>query len=235
MLVLLLAACAHPVDPIYNVDPSPFAAALADPDRPADDVARDALRKPAETLAFAEVTPGMHVAELAPGGGYFTRLFARAVGPAGTVTTYVSADTPDKYAAGAIALVAAGKWPNVTLLRTPTFVPTSAPDLVFTAQNYHDFHGGDIAALNASIYQALRPGGAYVVIDHAAVAGSGATATSTLHRIDEATVVSEVTAAGFTLEATSDLLRHPEDPRTAAVFTMHDQTDQFALRFRKPR
>jgi len=111
--------------------------------------------------------------------------------------------------------------------------------VVWTSQNYHDLHnipGADLVALNKLIYRSLRPGGVYVVLDHSAVAGSGATATDTLHRIDEAVVRKEVEAAGFKFDGESKILANPADPRTAAVFdpSIRGHTDQFILRFRKP-
>src|SRR5262249_55935453 len=119
----------------------------------------------------------------------------------------------------------------------------SAPepvDVVFTAQNYHDVHNVpniDIAAFNNSVFDALRPGGVFVVLDHAAAAGSGARDPSTLHRIDPEAVKSEVLAAGFVLDGQSKLLENPQDSHTLAVFdpSIRGKTDQFILRFRKPR
>ena len=120
-------------------------------------------------------------------------------------------------------------------------LPANSLDLVFTAQNYHDFHlqpfPADTAArVNAEVFEALRPGGAYVVIDHYAADGSGWGPADSLHRADRAALIAEVEAAGFVLEAESDLLRNPDDPRTANVFdeSIRGRTDQFVLRFVKP-
>jgi predicted methyltransferase len=113
-------------------------------------------------------------------------------------------------------------------------------DLVFTGQNYHDLHNIpslSVAAFNKSVFDSLKPGGLFVVLDHSAQAGSGAKDTNTLHRIDADTVKTEVTAAGFEFVASSDILANPADPRTANVFdpSIRGKTDQFILKFRKPK
>jgi predicted methyltransferase len=117
--------------------------------------------------------------------------------------------------------------------------PTNSFDLVWTSQNYHDFHnveGFDVAALNRAIFAALKPGGIYLVLDHAAESGSGLRDTNTLHRIDEDTVKQEVKAAGFVLVGESRILRNKDDPHTEKVFdgSIQGHTDQFILKFRKP-
>jgi SAM-dependent methyltransferase len=131
---------------------------------------------------------------------------------------------------------------NVTVLQQPlATVSVPAPvDLVFTAQNYHDLHNVpslDIAVFNKSVFDSLKPGGYYVVLDHSAEAGSEVRDTSTLHRIDEATVKKEVMAAGFEFAGSSNILANAADPRTAKVFdpSIRGKTDQFILKFRKPK
>jgi predicted methyltransferase len=111
---------------------------------------------------------------------------------------------------------------------------------VFTAQNYHDLHnfpGLSVAAFNKSVFDSLKPGGLFVVLDHSAPAGSGVSDTNTLHRIDVDAVKTEVMAAGFEFVASSDVLANPADPRTANVFdpSIRGKTDQFILKFRKPK
>ena len=113
-------------------------------------------------------------------------------------------------------------------------------DVAWTSQNYHDIYGYlgvDVAAaMDRAVFAMLRPGGVFVVVDHSGLPGSSATAPTTLHRIEEATVKAQVLAAGFVLAGTSDVLRNPADPRTAAVFApeIRGHTDQFMLKFRKP-
>ena len=218
-----------------------IAAAVANPARPAADAARDAVRKPAEVLAFSHVKPGDKVLELIPSGGYFSHLFSGAVGPTGRVYAASPNFNPETGKAVGVKPVDPA-FPNVipTVLGRTISVPEPV-DMIFTAQNYHDFHLSrlnlDVAALDKGLFAALKPGGLLVIEDHAAVAGTDLTVPDKLHRIDEAIVKQEVEAAGFVFEGESDVLRNPADPRTANVFTpdIRGHTDQFLLRFRKPR
>lgn len=240
---LALGAGAHAASIAANIS-----AAVADSSRPDADKERDADRKPAETLAFAGIKRGESVAELLPGGGYFTRILSKAVGPQGKLLAVVPPrpanappDRPDPAARLKVISDDAG-YANVTVLQQPlaTLSVPAPVDLVFTAQNYHDLHNVlslDIAAFNKSVFDSLKPGGLYVVVDHSAEAGSDVRDTSTLHRIDEATVKKEVMAAGFELAGSSNVLANAADPRTAKVFdpSIRGKTDQFILKFRKPK
>lgn len=227
--------------------PANIAAAVADSTRPAADKERDANRKPAETLAFTGVKPGAQIAELLPGGGYFTRIFSKAVGASGHVYALVPARSPDApadmpdFAARVRAIAADANYANVSVVVEPfSQLGVPAPvDLVWTSQNYHDLHnlpGLDVGVFNKMVFDDLKPGGIYLVLDHAAEAGSGGRDTATLHRIDPETVKQEVLAAGFVFAGSSDLLRVPGDPHTAKVFdpSIRGKTDQFILKFRKP-
>ncbi|HEY1605735.1 MAG TPA: methyltransferase [Allosphingosinicella sp.] len=214
-----------------------FASILADPIRPDADKARDADRKPAALIAFAHVRPGDRIAELAPGGGYFTRILSGVVGPNGRVYAVSGRTSP---ALQALALAR----PNVVVtIAAPGTIPVPAPiDVVWTTLNYHDFKNqkigdGDAAtALDAAAFKALKHGGTYLIVDHEAGKGVGASATSTLHRIEGDFVRQEVEKAGFRLDGRSDLLRNPADDHKARVFDagIRGRTDQFVLRFRKP-
>jgi predicted methyltransferase len=228
--------------------PAPFTAALADPSRPAADVARDANRKPDETLAFIGLKPGDVVADYIANSGYFTRLFADVVGPRGRVYA-VELDEIVGFRNVAKGYAALKAWapsrPNVTLTTVPVARALAFPeklDVFWISQNYHDLHDKflgpvDTAALNRQVFAALKPGGRYIVLDHSAVTGAPADVTETLHRIDEDVVKREVEAAGFVLEAESHVLANPADPRTANVFdkSIAGRTDQFILKFRKPK
>lgn len=240
VLAVSLAATAKP--------PSFLTSAVSDPARPAEDRGRDAERKPAQTLDFAGLRPGMKVAELIPGGGYFTRVLSLAVGPSGHLYAMAPAkpadapaDAPDRSAA-ARAVAADAHFANVSVLAQPMRaldLPRNL-DLVFTAQNYHDLHnaqGLDLRAFNKAVFDALKPGGVYLVIDHEAQTGSGARDTSTLHRIESQTVIDEASAAGFKLDGQSELLHEPADTHTLKVFDpqVRGKTDQFLLKFRKPK
>lgn len=213
-------------------------AVLADPARPEADRVRDADRKPAELVAFSGVKAGSTIAELGPGGGYFTRILSGAVGPKGHVYAMVGRPSPalTDYAA---------THPNLTVVSIqPGEIKVPAPvDVVWTTLNYHDFKNNkvgesDVATLtNAAAFKALKPGGVYFIVDHQAATGAGTTVTSTLHRIEDAAVQREVEAAGFKLEARSALLRHATDDHTLAVREtgVRGKTDQFILKFRKPK
>jgi len=221
--------------------------AVADPARPEADRARDAERKPAESLAFAGVHPGEKVAELLPGGGYFTRLFSLVVGPKGKVyararprPAQAAPDSPDP-GAPVQAIAADPHYGNV-VVSTMSIKELSLPeavDLVWTSQNYHDLHNipdADVAAFDKAVFNALKPGGVFIVLDHVAAAASGFRDTSTLHRIDPEAVKKEVLSAGFKFEGESELLRNAADDHTLKVFdpAIRGKTDQFILKFRKP-
>lgn len=235
--VALAAGMAHAAVPA-NV-----AAALADKARPAEDVARDAVRKPGETLELLDVKPGGKVADLIIGGGYFTRILSGAVGAKGQVIAYQPTEFIQFQASYGENLKKAATLPNVTAL-TSTLGALDLPDgldAVLTVQNYHDLHltpfPKDTAAkVNAEVFKALKPGGIYLIVDHVAAPGSGLDAAMKVHRIEPSIVKQEVTAAGFELVGESSLLAMPSDPHTANVFdpAIRGKTDQFILKFRKP-
>ena len=216
---------------------------VLDSGRPAEDKARDADRKPLDMLAFAEVKPGETVVDYIPGKGYFTRIFSNAVGPNGAVYS----DTPqlviDKFKdRGLPPPVSAepGRANVHEVVAKGDNLGASRADLVWTSQNYHDVHiwsgAKGAAELNKSVFNALKPGGIYIVLDHAGAAGLDDAGMAKLHRIDEALVIKEVTAAGFVLDGESKVLRNPNDNHEANVFdpSIRGKTDQFILRFRKP-
>ena len=219
-----------------------IAAAVADTRRPETDTTRDGLRHPADVLAFTGVREGWRVADVGPGGGYYTRLFAVAVGDSGRVYAIDRPNAPDRPPRPILAV--APNYPNVTVVQQGyQGWSTGEPlDAVFVSQIYHDWFypqlNLDVPALNRQIFDALKPGGVYVIIDHAAVAGHtlDANPQTDLHRIDQAQIVREVTAAGFVLDGESQVLRNPDDNRSLRVFEgdIRGHTDQFALRFRKP-
>lgn len=249
---LALGACAggavpglmmSDVAPAVTAASPHIAAAVADARRPEADVARDSLRHPAEIMAFAGVRPGQVIADVGPGGGYYTRLLATALGEQGRVYGVIRPPQPNATQRAPIYAVAeSGQYTNmrVTEQDLQNWAMPEPLDTIFISQIYHDFHlprfNYDIAAVNRSLFNALKPGGTLVIIDHAAVAGADASVTDTLHRIDQAQVVREVTAAGFVLEEESQTLRNPADTRTERVFEadIRGRTDQFVLRFRKP-
>jgi predicted methyltransferase len=220
--------------------PPAIAAAVADAARPDADKERDAVRKPAETVAFAGVRPGMVVGELGPGRGYYTRILAKAVGPSGKVYAIINPAQAARPGVldGLNALAAA--YPNIKVVTTdyPALMLPEKADLFWTTENYHDFHNGptaDIAGLNKAVFNNLKPGGIFYVEDHSAAPGAGLAATSQFHRMDEAVAKTELSATGFRLDAEGDLLRNPADNKAGSNSESgHFVSDRFMLRVKRP-
>ncbi|MGO4477495.1 class I SAM-dependent methyltransferase [Massilia sp. 2TAF26] len=213
---------------------SGYQAAIASPIRTDDDRKTDAKRKPAEFLAFAGVRPGMKALDIASGGGSTASLLTAAVGPKGEVWAQNPKPNPKLQ-----ERVGGSTLPNlhavVADFNDPVPKGTPPLDLITINMSYHDIANTptDRAAMNKRLYEALKPGGELVIIDNAAKKGAGLTATKTLHRIDEDTVVQEVTRAGFKLDTRSDYLHVASDPREQPFFKMETPDDKFALRFKK--
>lgn len=222
-------------------------AALSDPGRPAEQIKLDATRKPGPLVAFAGVRPGDRVADFMPGNAYFTRILSAVVGAGGHVYAYVPAEQlancPPSEVAGIQAVGRDPDYANVSVL-SGTLADFHMPqqlDLIWTALNYHDLHDSflgpaDVTRLNKAFFNSLRPGGVLLVIDHVAEQGSGIRDTETLHRIEPARMQREIEAAGFVLEARSEVLRNPNDDHRRPVFdpAIRGVTDQVVLRFRRP-
>jgi predicted methyltransferase len=243
--IVLAAGVSVPVKAASEI-PAYITAAIADPGRPPEDKAQDVNRKPAEVLAFAGIKPGDKVVDLLPGSGYYTRIFSKIVGPKGVVYALQPTEI-DKIAPKRLqalkALADTPAYANVVVLAQPVAaiaIPQHV-DMVWTSQNYHDLHNPllgspNMANFNKSIFNALKPGGIFLVLDHAATAGSGVADTNTLHRIDPALVKTEVTAAGFEFVGDSDVLRSPDDNHSLPIFdkSIKGKTDKFIEKFRKP-
>lgn len=227
--------------------PSYVNAAVAEPTRPDRDTQRDALRKPAQVITWAGIKPGQKVGELMPLTGYFTRIFCRVVGDKGHVYGINFKLTMPPRPPGAAApppppVVTPNPCTNVTLEEQAgsDFKLPSGLDVVWTSENYHDFHNAmfgipDIKVFDQKIFDALRPGGVFIIEDHVAPKGSGASDAGTLHRIDPDLVKQEVTSVGFRFVGSSNLLRNTTDDHTQRVFALHGETDKFLFKFRKPR
>jgi predicted methyltransferase len=236
--IVAAAAIGLATIPAVAVHATNFAILLGGPQRSDADKARDADRKPAELVAFAGIRPGMKVAELAPGGGYFTRVLGLAVGPTGYVYAFGTRASP-----AVVAIAQASGNVAMVIGKIGDKLAPEPVDVVWTTQNYHDFKNSKVddvetaQIVNRAAFAVLKPGGVYLVSDHQAATGAGASQTATLHRIEDATVIREVEAAGFKLEARSAVLRHPADDHTLKVQEsgIRGKTDQFVLRFRKPR
>lgn len=228
-------------------DPSGLTDAISDSRRPIEQVKLDSRRKPELVIAFAGVKAGDTVADFMPGNAYFTRIFSNVVGPNGRVYAFIPAEQiancPPREIAGTLAIAQDTSYSNVTVV-TDALANFHVPqklDILWTAQNYHDLHDSflgpaNIVALNKAFFHAMKPGGIFLVIDHVAESGSGLRDTETLHRIDPVQMQKEIEAAGFVLEAKSDVLRNVDDDHKRTVFDplVRGKTDQVVFRFRKP-
>ncbi len=232
--------------PLHDVSAAP-AAVVADSSRPDSDTTHDADRKPEQTLVFIGIKPGDKVADYVADAGYFTCLFASIVGSKGHVyAVEPTAFFKFEHFVKAVAELQgyAITHPNVTVTTAAALEGLKFPeklDLFWISRNYHDLHDKftgpvDTYRFNEAVYEALKPGGFYVVLDHSAAAGAPADVTETLHRIESSTVRREVEAAGFKFVSESSILANPADPRTARVFdqSIRGHTDQFILKFRRP-
>ena len=241
-LMFLLAGLLGATAPV-TAAPSAITAAVADPARPDKDRARDADRKPAEIMDFTGVKSGDTVVDVGPGAGYYLRILSRIVGPKGTVIGFNPSWVAEKFpvAVDGVKGLAASGYSNVQSSVQPMAeIRFDKPvDVIFMSQLYHDqiWQKIDMAKMNKAIFDALKPGGVYLIIDHI---GRGVTTVEQidrLHRIDPALVKEQVLAAGFRLAGESDLLRNPYDLGDKNVFdpTIRGHTDQFVYRFVKPR
>jgi predicted methyltransferase len=222
--------------------PRSIAEALTSPDRPAVDKESDALRKPADVLALVGVKPGMRIADLMAGGGWYSEILARAVGPTGHVYAQNNAVSAKKSGAALDRRIADSKLRNVESFDRELEnlgLPAARLDAVFLMQFYHDTYWMkvDRSAMNREIFHALAPGGLYCIVDHRAVEGAGERDTRTLHRADPVMVRAEVEDAGFVLVTQASFLANPEDDAHLSAFdpAIRGKTDRFLLLFRRPR
>ena len=236
----ILTAGGAPAAPART--PAYVTSAVADTTRPAADTATDAARDPADTLAFAGVRPGMTVAELFPGAGSYSRMLSDIVGPRGRVYGIENAGWKEAVKLDQAMAAEPGR-SNFTLQVQPfgQFELPTRVDLFWITQNYHDLHIAkygtvDLADFNRRVFQALKPGGVYLVIDHQANPGVTEAQIAVLHRIEKAQVIREVTAAGFRLVGEGAFLRQAGDDHTLPIFDakVQGRTDQYALRFVRP-
>jgi len=241
VMLAAVAAIAVPVGVVAKSTVSPaIAKALAAPAR-ADQASDDERRHAAELIAFAGLKPGQRAVDFWPGGGYWTRIFTGVVGDRGHVYA-IWPSFAAKYAEKGLPALQARALANVTASVDGAAVTVPQPvDLVWTVENYHDIPNDGrgeaaIAAFNAQVFKALKPGGTFLVVDHVAPAGSGLSDTDTLHRIDPAIVKKQVIAAGFTFVGESKALANPKDDHKLKVFdpAIRGHTDQFVYKFRKP-
>ncbi|MHA6684766.1 class I SAM-dependent methyltransferase [Mesorhizobium sp. A556] len=202
-----------------------------------------------ELIRFARVDAGSTVIDVYPGDGDWTRLFSDIVGPEGRVTSFVPAEVADFKNDPVGQMKTLAKEPgrenveavSADLVAMPE--ATQPADVVWLHLFYHDLHtaliqkkGATAADFNRAVYERLKPGGYYVIVDHAAAAGTGTNDTQSLHRIDPAFVRAEVEAAGFVMDAESTVLANKDDPHSIKVFdpSIKGKTDRYAYRFVKP-
>ncbi|HSI04318.1 MAG: class I SAM-dependent methyltransferase [Myxococcota bacterium] len=244
-LLPLAVACGHPSPVAPDAAAVKYTTIAEESDRTDEDKALDAGRHPVQLLELARVQPGMNVADLAAGSGYTTELLARAVAPTGKVY----AQNPEMF----IKFIGE-RWPerlarpaNQNVVRVDREMESPLPpeakelDVVIANLVYHDFvwMGVDRTAMNRAVLASLKRGGSYIVIDHAAAKGHGVDDVKALHRIEEESVIAEVTRAGFKLENKGEFLRNPEDTRDwstspSTVGEKRGTSDRFALRFIRP-
>jgi predicted methyltransferase len=222
---------------------TPATVAIAQPQPPADALSDPSLKGP-EVIKFIGVKPGDKVADIV--SGRFARALAAAVGPKGKVYAVMPAEIVKAHAEVVPLLQgAASASGGVIEVSTPPVdamgLAANSLDAVFIRQNYHDLYDkfmgpADVPGFNKQVYAALKPGGVYVVLDHDAP-GAPMTVTETLHRIDKARVIKDIEAAGFKLDSESKILANPADDHTKMVFdpSIRGKTDQFLLRFKKPK
>ena len=244
----LLLLAASPLSAKPAVVNKAIAAAVASPDRSADNVKLDESRKPAEVLQFLGLRPGMRVADPFGGNFYWAEITGRVVGPTGHVTIwqpnqFYTQKTYDTYQ------LVQSKQPNVWLRKSPMEapdLPAGKYDFMLINMDYHDVYWEsakrgiprmDPDAWLKTIYAAMKPGGTVGIIDHVANPGDTRATVEKLHRIDPETVKADFKRAGFQLVATSDMLRNPADDHSLLVFdpAIRGKTDRFAYRFKRPR
>ena len=248
--LFLLAACsegATPGAPAGGDQMERAKAAVANAARLDEDWADDNMRKPADVLAFIGVEPGMTVFELEAGQGYYTEMMSTLVGDDGAVVMQ-SPPNFDGFLANAISQrLAGGRLANVRLSKTAfdqLEAEDGAVDLATWLLGPHELFFtpptggslGDPAGAFAEIYRILKPGGAFVVLDHAAAPGTPSSSGGSVHRIDPAIVKQLAADAGFILSEESDILRNPKDDYEMSVFDpmVRRKTDRFLLKFVKP-
>ncbi len=254
-LAIFVAGCGQPgpedavdISAPAAIDVSIYADAVANPGRAPTDRTRDAGRKPAAVLEFFAIRRGMTVLDLFSGGGYYTEIVAHVVGNNGRVIAHSNSAYLDFAGDEFEARYAEDRLSNVDILMAENNelrLEAESLDAILFVLSYHDIYYAapqrgwpkiDGPALLAELGKGLRPGGIVGIVDHYAKPGSTTETGETLHRIDPAIVIAEMQAAGFELDASSDLLRNKGDDHSKEVFDpdVRGQTDRFLLRFKKP-
>lgn len=252
--VALVAACQRDT-PTPTAAPQPekpmslIPSAISAPDRFAGDSDEDTWRKPQTVLEFLGVEPGANVLDYFAGAGYYSELLSRSVGPSGSVILYNNPGYAEFAGDKLVKRTANNRLPNVKVLTAPTnelkLEPNSLDGVLFV-MSYHDLYWqpkeakapfGDTAQVTTGLFQAVKPGGVIVVLDHVAnPGGDTAKVVDAIHRIDPAVVKNDFTKAGFVLDGESDAFKNASDDHSKLVFdeALRHKTDQFLYKFRKP-
>lgn len=246
--LILMFACLFAAMPALAAEaPAHIAAAVAAPDRSDKDRERDARDKPAEFLALAGIEPGMKVADVFGGGGYWSELIWRAVGPDGSVVlvnnapywNFAKDDLKARFADDRLSGIKRRVVESCDLdLGREKF------DRILMFMAYHDVHwvneDGGWPAIDAGhfldqLHAALKPGGRLVIVDNAAAPGTGKSSVNTLHRIEESFAKQDIEGHGFVQEKTWDGYRNPGDDYSKLVFdpAVRGKTDRFTHIYRK--
>jgi predicted methyltransferase len=236
-ILSLAATCAVAADP--------YDAAVAHPGRPAEDLKRDPIDHPAEMLRLAGIKPGMRVADVLAGDGYYSELASYIVGPSGKVLL-INNEAYDKWSSSLTARLAGNRLPNVehdTVDLDKMNLPNASLDAVLLVKVYHDLYWKDpgqwpsidVQSVLSQLARALKPSGVVLLVDHSAKPGTGSADATPLHRIDEDFAIKDFEAHGFKVVARSDVLRRPDDARDQLTYKgpMVGKTDRFVLVFRK--
>lgn len=240
-LVLVVAALVGLASSAIGSAQTDLQSILASPSRPQADRDQDSYRHPDQVIRFFGIERGDKVADLLTGGGYWTRILVPLVGGDGRVYAGNNPFFAQYFGEAFNALLAEPAFAGVMRIDGPVdrlALPTDGSlDAVIMVMAYHDLFltSEDRGALNRKVFAALKPGGVYGIVDHAAAQGAGATKVQSLHRIEQQVVVGEIEAAGFKLAREGDFLHIAADDHSAAIFTLAGKTDRFVLRFEKPR
>ncbi len=240
---LMLSLCATGA---IAADRAAIEQAVAAPDRSAADRERDVTEKPVEVLAFFGVLPGMQVADIMSGGGYYSEILSHIAGPKGGVIAHNNAAYFDYSSKDANARFVGRDFPNVNRVNRELEdmgLGEGKLDLILMVMSYHDAYWigeewpkVDTDKFMQQLFAALKPGGIVAVVDHHAPAGSGITVIDKTHRIDAEFVKAEFARYKFVFDGETDLLRNPADDRTKVVFdeSVRRKTDRFVYKFKKP-
>jgi predicted methyltransferase len=253
LLLLATAALAAQEGSDLKSDPSArdnskiYSDAVAHAGRSSQDRERDARELPAEVMAFAGFKPGMKVADVFGGGGYYSELISYVVGPKGEVALVNNVPYANYAGDEGKARFTPGRLPNVrrsVIESCDLKLGKESFDAILIVLSYHDLYhadplGGwpeiDAAHFLDQLHAALKPQGIFLIVDHAAKAGTGKTAAQQLHRIDESFARSDIASHGFAFEGSFDKLRNPNDDYSKVVFdqAVRFKTDRFVHLYRK--